>query len=198
MQRPTKARERAFRMKLSSQTAHIAWPNKSKMQRWLFAGTRRILPAFLVVCLLLFSGSTANGAGPSAPFNRMMFVNDWGKFSSEAAVRTIIDECVYMNADAISMTVASDYFEAVRDPVNKGYWDPRASWDMVGKAVDYAHSKGVQVNIWIAPNAVNSWARAEQRLFGDQYKDVVAFGLLVLVLLFRPTGILGRPEVEKV
>ncbi|WP_271411424.1 high-affinity branched-chain amino acid ABC transporter permease LivH [Pseudomonas sp. Q1-7] len=35
-------------------------------------------------------------------------------------------------------------------------------------------------------------------VFGDQYKDVVAFSLLVLVLLFRPTGILGRPEVEKV
>lgn len=35
-------------------------------------------------------------------------------------------------------------------------------------------------------------------LVGDQYKDVVAFSLLVLVLLFRPTGILGRPEVEKV
>ena len=35
-------------------------------------------------------------------------------------------------------------------------------------------------------------------IFGDQYKDVVAFSLLVLVLLFRPTGILGRPEVEKV
>ena len=35
-------------------------------------------------------------------------------------------------------------------------------------------------------------------LFGDQYKDVVAFALLVLVLLVRPTGILGRPEVEKV
>jgi branched-chain amino acid transport system permease protein len=35
-------------------------------------------------------------------------------------------------------------------------------------------------------------------IFGDQYKDVVAFGLLVLVLLIRPTGILGRPEVEKV
>jgi len=31
-----------------------------------------------------------------------------------------------------------------------------------------------------------------------QYKDVVAFSVLVLVLLFRPTGILGRPEVEKV
>jgi len=35
-------------------------------------------------------------------------------------------------------------------------------------------------------------------IFGDQYKDVVAFTLLILVLLFRPTGILGRPEVEKV
>ena len=35
-------------------------------------------------------------------------------------------------------------------------------------------------------------------LFGDQYKDVVAFSLLVLVLLLRPSGILGRPEVEKV
>lgn len=30
------------------------------------------------------------------------------------------------------------------------------------------------------------------------YKDVVAFSLLVLVLLFRPTGILGKPDVEKV
>lgn len=31
-----------------------------------------------------------------------------------------------------------------------------------------------------------------------QYKDVVAFSLLVLVLLFRPTGLLGQPDVEKV
>jgi branched-chain amino acid transport system permease protein len=30
------------------------------------------------------------------------------------------------------------------------------------------------------------------------YKDVAAFGVLVLVLIFRPTGLLGRPEVEKV
>jgi len=34
--------------------------------------------------------------------------------------------------------------------------------------------------------------------WGDEYKDVVAFALLVLLLLFRPSGILGRPEVEKV
>ncbi|MCX4025698.1 high-affinity branched-chain amino acid ABC transporter permease LivH [Endozoicomonas sp. SM1973] len=31
-----------------------------------------------------------------------------------------------------------------------------------------------------------------------EYKDVVAFLFLVLVLLFMPTGILGKPEVEKV
>ncbi len=31
-----------------------------------------------------------------------------------------------------------------------------------------------------------------------EYKDVVAFSLLVLVLLFRPTGLLGKPDVEKV
>jgi branched-chain amino acid transport system permease protein len=34
--------------------------------------------------------------------------------------------------------------------------------------------------------------------FSSEYKDVVAFSLLILILLFRPTGILGRPEVEKV
>ncbi len=34
--------------------------------------------------------------------------------------------------------------------------------------------------------------------FSSQYKHAVAFALLILILLFRPTGILGRPEVEKV
>ena len=34
--------------------------------------------------------------------------------------------------------------------------------------------------------------------FSTEYKDVVAFALLILILLFRPSGILGRPEVEKV
>lgn len=31
-----------------------------------------------------------------------------------------------------------------------------------------------------------------------EYKDVATFSLLILVLMFRPSGLLGRPEVEKV
>jgi branched-chain amino acid transport system permease protein len=30
------------------------------------------------------------------------------------------------------------------------------------------------------------------------YKDVFAFALLVTVLIFRPTGLLGKPEIEKI
>ena len=32
----------------------------------------------------------------------------------------------------------------------------------------------------------------------SEYKDIVAFLILVLILLVRPTGLLGKPEVEKV
>jgi len=32
----------------------------------------------------------------------------------------------------------------------------------------------------------------------SDYKDVFAFSLLILVLIFRPSGLLGRPSVEKV
>ena len=34
--------------------------------------------------------------------------------------------------------------------------------------------------------------------FSVEYKDVAAFSILVLVLIFRPTGLLGKPDVEKV
>ncbi len=34
--------------------------------------------------------------------------------------------------------------------------------------------------------------------FSIEYKDVAVFATLVLVLVFRPTGLLGRPEIEKV
>ncbi len=34
--------------------------------------------------------------------------------------------------------------------------------------------------------------------FTVEYKDVAAFSILVLVLIFRPTGLLGEPDIEKV
>jgi branched-chain amino acid transport system permease protein len=34
--------------------------------------------------------------------------------------------------------------------------------------------------------------------FSLEYKDVAAFSILVIVLIFLPSGLLGRPEVEKV
>jgi branched-chain amino acid transport system permease protein len=34
--------------------------------------------------------------------------------------------------------------------------------------------------------------------FSVEYKDVAAFSILAIVLIFMPSGILGRPEVEKV
>ena len=34
--------------------------------------------------------------------------------------------------------------------------------------------------------------------FSSEYKDVATFGILVLVLIFKPTGLLGRPDLEKV
>lgn len=34
--------------------------------------------------------------------------------------------------------------------------------------------------------------------FSIAYKDVAAFAILAFVLIFKPTGLLGRPEVEKV
>jgi branched-chain amino acid transport system permease protein len=34
--------------------------------------------------------------------------------------------------------------------------------------------------------------------FSSQYKDVAAFSILIIVLIFMPTGLLGRADVEKV
>jgi len=34
--------------------------------------------------------------------------------------------------------------------------------------------------------------------FSLEYKDVATFTILVLVLIFRPTGLLGKPDIEKV
>jgi branched-chain amino acid transport system permease protein len=34
--------------------------------------------------------------------------------------------------------------------------------------------------------------------FSVEYKDVAAFTVLIMVLILRPTGLLGKPDIEKV
>jgi branched-chain amino acid transport system permease protein len=34
--------------------------------------------------------------------------------------------------------------------------------------------------------------------FSVEYKDVAVFVILVLTLIFKPTGLLGKPDIEKV
>jgi branched-chain amino acid transport system permease protein len=35
------------------------------------------------------------------------------------------------------------------------------------------------------------------QVVGTEWKDVFVFAILILLLVFRPTGLLGRPEVER-
>jgi len=35
-------------------------------------------------------------------------------------------------------------------------------------------------------------------VFGSEYKDVFAFGILILILIVKPSGLLGKPTGEKV
>ena len=51
--------------------------------------------------------------------------------------------------------------------------------------------------------ALRQWSVTEIEAFwaaylSPEYKDVATFSILILVLMFRPSGLLGRPEVEKV
>ena len=34
--------------------------------------------------------------------------------------------------------------------------------------------------------------------FSIEYKDVAAYAILIIVLIFMPQGLLGKPEVEKI
>ena len=47
----------------------------------------------------------------------------------------------------------------------------------------------------------NNWqkdSRIEIFTTSIEYKDVAAFSVLIVVLIFFPTGFLGKPDIEKV
>ena len=62
-------------------------------------------------------------------------------------------------------------------------------------------SAGILFCIGLVMVASASMGVAEAQFSGmvnTDYKDVFAFGLLVTILIFRPQGLLGRPQVSKV
>ncbi len=98
------------------------------------------LPLAVLTGVLI--GTSEADAAIAPPFQRMIYVADWGNaLSSKAKIDQIMNDSAYMNVDAIMMILYSDYFEAVRDPVNKSSWDTRASWNMLEYAIDSAHKK---------------------------------------------------------
>mgnify|MGYP000498294259 CR=1 FL=1 len=66
-----------------------------------------------------------------------------------------------------------------------------------------ANSVSVRVKILgIVLGMVESFSAAYLSLFtrgafGAEYKDVVAFGILILILIFRPSGLLGQTVGQK-
>ncbi len=54
------------------------------------------------------------------------------------------------------------------------------------------------VALWAPLSQAETGWQPIQETIRKSDKDVVSFALLILVLLVMPTGILGRPEVEKV
>jgi branched-chain amino acid transport system permease protein len=49
----------------------------------------------------------------------------------------------------------------------------------------------------VSPTASLAAAAAAGGAFGAEYKDIVAFSILILILIFRPKGLLGEVVRER-
>ncbi|MFZ3167205.1 MAG: hypothetical protein WA130_06285 [Candidatus Methanoperedens sp.] len=127
--------------------------------------------------LLLTANVSTVSAISDLSFKRAVSVHEWGgTFSTKASIDNMINETVYMNSDAIMMSVGSEYFEAVRDPT-KANWDSRASWNMLEYTINKAHAKHIQVHVVIAVNSVGLTTRAEYKLWSNKYNIVTISGV---------------------
>ena len=120
----------------------------------------------MILFMLLFAAIDIASAMQELPFKRIIFTPEWGmKFSSKASIDGVINNISYMNVDAMTINIGSEYFEAVRDPAKKS-WDYRASWNMLEYAIEKAHSKNIQIHLLTAINSIGSTSRAEYRMWG--------------------------------
>lgn len=149
---------------------------------------------FVLIFILIFIGiETANAAG-GLSFKRALYVNEWdGVLNTGASIDAIIAEAVYVKADAIIITIPSEYFESARN-ISRRSWDIRANSNyngmpMLEYIIQQAHANGIQVHAWLGVNIVNSVNRAEYRLFGPStnypYNQVDAAGSKITQLSYR-------------
>lgn len=144
----------------------------------------------LVILFILLSGgiNLVSAANERTTFSRMLYVSEWGGIlSTQAGVDKVIADAVYMNADAITLGIESNYFEAASDTVNKGTWDTRtkASFSNIGLPfleyfIKKAHENNIEVHAWVDVNIVGSASNSKYKLFGPSagfpYNEVTQAG----------------------
>ncbi|MBQ5459915.1 MAG: KUP/HAK/KT family potassium transporter, partial [Rhodocyclaceae bacterium] len=67
-----------------------------------------------------------------------------------------------------------------------------------GARMESAYGLAITITMLMTTLLISVYLRRVRRKTALSMLVLVAFGLLVLILLFRPTGLLGKPEVEKV
>jgi len=149
----------------------------------------RYIINLVILFMLLSAGiNVVSAANERTTFSRMLYVSEWGGIlSTQAGVDKVIADAVYMNADAITLSVESNYFEAASDPVNKGTWDTRtkASFSNTGLPfleyfIKKAHENNIEVHVWVDINIVGSADNSKNKLFGPSagfpYNEVTRDG----------------------
>ncbi|HWR26689.1 MAG TPA: carbohydrate binding domain-containing protein [candidate division Zixibacteria bacterium] len=140
----------------------------------------KLIINLLILFTSLLAGINMASATGSLPFERILYVNEWGDtFDSKLDIDNVISKAMYMHSDALMVQIGSEYFEAERDPINKGSWDSRASWNMLEYFINKAHANNIQVHVWIPVTIVRGSYRAESKLFGTQYNQIYRSGAKV-------------------
>jgi len=153
----------------------------------------------LAICfILLFSWIGVASAIEELTFHRILYVNEWGgALDTEEKVKSIIDDAVYMNCDAVMLYVPSEYFEAAKNPAHSN-WDSRVSWNMLETAIEYAHDNNMELHVWYHVNYASSYLRAEKRLWSTEYNFVYRVGAIHPYRMDLAFGELFNYEIENI
>ena len=73
------------------------------------------------------------------------------------------------------------------------YWE--SAVDVPGPAVDFLSRVARENALYLVIGIIESFVRGSQF---SSYSDAIAFMILIVILLFRPSGLFGKYEPEKV